>query len=392
MNIGRAAAYLRLKKEFYLKTPFLRLFRSLPGLVSGALAVSVLLGTVRWVGAPGRPSARQTERDGLGTSLTEALSQTAAEVFAGERRYWISRRALAAPKPNPAHFHQTENPAALELSAAEALLQGQPLLFSPQVTLAPGTAVRWYLDETILAITWKQVLDGGVYTFSEVKIAHPSQFRRFLAGGEFGSEKLYVTTEMAKSVNAVLASSGDFYGYRQAGTLVYDGVVRRVDNGLVDTCYVDKNGDLRFGSREDDRSKEQAQQFVNRNEILFSLAFGPVLIQDGQVVTPDSYAVGEINDHYPRSALCQLGPLHYLLAVVNGEEDYPQVPTIHRFARNLLDMGVKTAYALDGGQTAVIAMDGQLINAVLYGQQRPISDIIYFATAIPDGQSEEEHI
>ena len=258
------------------------------------------------------------------------------------------------------------------------------------MTLVPGTPVRYYLDDTILAITWKQVLDGGVYTFSEIKIAHPSQFRRFLSGGEFGSDKLYVTTQMAQSVNAVVASSGDFYGYRQAGTLVYDGVVRRVNNGLVDTCYIDKNGDLLFTTRYDQMDKEQSQQFVDEHEILFSLAFGPVLIQDGRVITPDSYAVGEINDCYPRSALCQLGKLHYLLAVVNGEDAQPEVPTIHRFAENLRRSGITKAYALDGGQTAVIAMDGQLINAVLYGHQRPISDIIYFATAIPGKPSEEK--
>ena len=144
-----------------------------------------------------------------------------------------------------------------------------------------------------------------------------------------------------------------------------------------------------FSSRFDQLDKEQSQQFVDQHDILFSLAFGPVLIDNGRVITPDSYAVGEINDHYPRSALCQLGKLHYLLAVVNGEEDQPEVPTIHRFARNLLDRGVTKAYALDGGQTAVIAMDGQLINAVLYGQQRRISDIIYFATAIPDNPHKE---
>ena len=374
-----------------MKLPFLRFYRSLPGLVSGLLVLSVLLGTVQWVGAPGFPSTLNTGEEDLSAGLTTQLSQMAAEVFSGEKRYWISRRALSAPKPNPQGFHASEDPGSLDFSAAEPLLAGQRLFFSPQVSLAPGTPVRWYLDETILAITWKQVIDGGVYTFSEVKIAHPSQFRRFLAGGAFGSEKLYVTTEMAKSVNAVVASSGDFYGYRQAGTLVYDGVVRRVDNGLVDTCYVSSSGDLIFGSREDSLTREQAQDFVDRQGILFSLAFGPVLIQEGRVVTPDSYAVGEINDHYPRSALCQLGKLHYLLAVVNGEEDQPEVPTIHAFAQNLLDRGIKTAYALDGGQTAVIAMDGQLINAVLYGQQRKISDIIYFATAIPDGQSKEEH-
>ena len=50
----------------------------------------------------------------------------------------------------------------------------------------------------------------------------------------------------------------------------------------------------------------------------------------------------------------------------------------------LLDLGVPTAYALDGGQTATIVMNDRLINKVSYGSQREISDILYFATAIPD--------
>ena len=369
---------------------FSRLLRCLPGAVSGVLVVSVLLGALQWIGAAARPDEQENAGETLNQYLTDALRDAQEIVRGAPPVYRIGRHALAAPEPNPACFGQSENPGALDFSAAERLLDGQQLYFSPTVTLVPGTPVRYYLDDTILAITWKQVLDGGVYTFSEIKIAHPSQFRRFLSGGEFGSDKLYVTTQMAQSVNAVVASSGDFYGYRQAGTLVYDGVVRRVNNGLVDTCYIDKNGDLLFTTRYDQMDKEQSQQFVDEHEILFSLAFGPVLIQDGRVITPDSYAVGEINDCYPRSALCQLGKLHYLLAVVNGENAQPEVPTIHRFAENLRRSGITKAYALDGGQTAVIAMDGQLINAVLYGHQRPISDIIYFATAIPGKPSEEK--
>lgn len=361
-----------------------RMLRSLPGMVSGVLAVSVLWGTVRWIGAPARAAYREDAGEAVEQYLESALSDAMEGVRSSRKVYRIGRHALAAPEPNPECFGQASDPRSLDFSEAEQLLDGQQLYFRPDVALAPGTSVRYYLDETILAITWKQVLDGGVYTFSEVKIAHPSQFRRFLAGGQFGSEKLYVTTEMAQSVNAVVASSGDFYGHRHAGTLVYDGTVRRVNNGLVDTCYIDKNGDLLFTTRHDRMDKEQSQQFVDEREILFSLAFGPVLIQDGQVITPDSYAVGEINDCYPRSALCQLGKLHYLLAVVNGEDAQPQVPTIHRFAQNLHQSGITKAYALDGGQTAVIAMDGELINAVLYGHQRKISDIIYFATAIPN--------
>ena len=43
------------------------------------------------------------------------------------------------------------------------------------------------------------------------------------------------------------------------------------------------------------------------------------------------------------------------------------------------------AYTLDGGQTATITINDQLVNQVSYGSQRRISDIIYFATALPDG-------
>lgn len=355
-------------------------------MVAGALAFSVLLGTLRWLGAP--TSGTQTRGDSGGQIqlyLKNRLSGTLEGLTRSRRIYWISRDALAAPAPDPACYGQAEQAGELEFLSRKAknLLDGQELFFDAEVTPLPGTPIRYYLDDTILAITWKQPIDGGVYTFSEVKIAHPSQFRRFLAGGEFGSDKLFVTTEMAKSVNAVVASSGDFYNYRQAGTLVHDGQVRRVHNGLVDTCYVDENGDLLFSDRDEDRSRQASQDFVDERNILFSLAFGPVLIREGEVVTPETYAVGEINDHYPRSALCQLGKLHYLLAVVNGEGNYGQTPTLHRFGENLQQRGVKTAYTLDGGQTAVIAMDGELINSVLFGYQRKISDIIYFATAIP---------
>lgn len=360
----------------------------LPGLISVVLVGAMAMGTLRWIGNPAAfpESGDPGERAGL--LLGRRVGAALAGIAAQERTYWISRKALTAPRPNPDAFGASDNPAELDFGEAEALLGGQELFFSPDTPLLPGTQVQYYQDETILAITWKQALDGGVYTFSEVKIAHPSQFRRFLAGGEFGSDKLFVTTEMARSVNAVVASSGDFYNYRQAGTLVYDGQVRRIDDGLVDTCYVDKNGDLLFTDRRKEWSREEASQFVEENGIQFSIAFGPVLIRDGETVTPDSYAVGEINDHYPRSALCQLGKLHYLLAVVNHEGEHQTMPTIHRFAENLKNMGIRTAYALDGGQTAVISMNGELTNSVLFGYQRRISDIVYFGTAIPEGGSQ----
>ena len=55
------------------------------------------------------------------------------------------------------------------------------------------------------------------------------------------------------------------------------------------------------------------------------------------------------------------------------------------FGAQLQKFGAVQAYALDGGQTAVIVTNDELINRPSYGYQRLISDIIYFATAVPDG-------
>ena len=266
-------------------------------------------------------------------------------------------------------------------------MDGQETLFSAKTAIKENSTVYYYLDETIFAVTWKQVVDGSVYTFSEVKIGHPSQFRRFFAENKYGSDKRYTTTEMSETVNAVVGSSGDYYGYRSIGIVVNNGQVFRDRGQLLDTCYIDDNGDLLFTHAGEITDTETLKQYVDTNHIRFSLSFGPVMIQDGINCVPRTYNSGEINRDYARAALCQLDHLHYLLVAANMENPYLSVPTVKQFAENLVQMGIPKAYALDGGQTAAIAMNHQLMNKVSYGSQRKISDIIYFATALPESVS-----
>ena len=245
--------------------------------------------------------------------------------------------------------------------------------------------IYYYYDETILVITWKEVVDNCVYTFSEVKIAHPSQFRRFLAGGEFGSDKQYLTTEMAASVNAVLASSGDFYGYRKYGIVAYGGELRRFESEMVDTCYINDDGDLLFTYRGQIQTEEEARKFIEDNNVRFSLAFGPVMLDNGEVMVPRDYALGEVNGTYSRAAICQMDKLHYLVANTSQEGTLFKRHSVRFFAEYIRGLGCKTAYALDGGQTTAIVMDDKLVTTPDFQTQRRISDIIYFATALPDG-------
>lgn len=303
------------------------------------------------------------------------------------QHYTIADDAQVAPEPDQSKFGKTGDAAQLNklLEDAAWLLGDDPMYFSPEGERYDNEPVQYYLDDSIFAVTWREVHDGSVYTFSEVKLADPSQFRRHLAGGEYGSEMQYLTTEMAASVNAVVASAGDFYRFRDFGAVVYEGVARRVEGTYAETCYIDRQGDMHFTYGGDVTTVEQVQAFVDEHDINFSLAFGPVLVDDYQLVEHTWYGVGEITEGYARAALCQMAPLHYIVAAANTTGAYQDIPTVANFAKHIAATGCRMAYCLDGGQTATIVMNDALINRPVYGQQRKISDIIYFATAVPEG-------
>lgn len=318
--------------------------------------------------------------------MTNQISDALDGVFSVEKTYWLNDYDTIAPEPDQSRYGSGSDPAQLQwlLDEAAETLGFEKFIFHTGIQLRPGSEVTWYLDETIFAITWQEVKDYGVYTFSEVKIAHPSQMRRFLAGGTYGNAKQFYTTEMASDVNAVVASSGDFYKFRNYGVVVTNGQVHRA-NGAVDTCFIDDRGDLLLVKRGQLNNVEQAQAFVDEHNVRFSLAFGPILVQDGVRCEPYDYIIGEIDENYPRAALCQVEELHYLVAVANGVAEYSNMPTLHQFAARLAELDIETAYNLDGGQTGVIVMNDRMINPVQYSSQRKISDIFYFATALPDG-------
>lgn len=368
-----------------------RLIVSCLGLAAAALTVMFLCWVVQYIGSPAQKGSGEKINFSVGEKydmfINNRISDALDGVLSVDKVYWIGKDELVAPKPNPNGYGEAESPEELikVLNAAEKLLDGERFYFSPDIKIIPGTKITYYLDDTILAIAWKEQRDGGVYSFAEIKIAHPSQFRRFLATGEFGSDKLFYTTEMAESVNAVVASAGDFYRFRNAGILVYDGEVKRVANYQMDVCYITNEGDMMFSTVNEPMDMEQAQKFVDDNDISFSLAFGPIMIRDGKNITPKSYGFGQIDEEYPRSALMQMGKLHYMLATANAEGWREYVPNLNYFAINLKSTGCIHAYTLDGGQTATLCMNNKLVNRVLYNTQRKISDIIYFATAIPDG-------
>ena len=335
-------------------------------------------------------AVRNSVRPAALPDIPEEIPPVTEEIPPVRKQYWIEEGTLVAPEPNQSLFGRTDDREVMAqvLHDARWLLDGQKTYFQPDQKLYEDSIVRYYLDDSIFAITWQEVHDGSIYTFSEVKVSHPSQFRRHLAGGEYGSDMQYLTTEMAAEVNAVVASAGDFYRFRDFGAVVYQGEAKRVEGTYAETCYIDANGDMHFTYGGDVLKVEEVQQFVDERDIQFSLAFGPILVDNYEEVPHTWYGVGEINEGYARSALLQMDALHYIVVTANTTGIYQEIPTVAQFQKNVAATGCRHAYSLDGGQTATIVMNDELVNRPVYGQQRKISDIIYFATAVPEGGAE----
>ena len=329
------------------------------------------------------------------TSSAGAVTGTPEETVPVETKpqivrehYTIAADAKVAPEPNQNYFGEETDPATMQwlLDEAAWMLQEDPMYFGVDTEIYKNSKIMYYLDDSIFAVTWKEVHDNTVYTFSEVKLRDPSQFRCHLAGGEFGSDIQYFTTEMAETVNAVVASGGDFHRFRNFGICVYEGQVKKVEGTYAETCMIDKNGNMSFVYGGDITKSAEAQAYVDEHEINFSLCFGPVLVDDYKPMDHSWYGVGEINDGYARAALCQMADLHYLVVTANVQPgEHEDLPTVADFQRNIVATGCRMAYCLDGGQTASIVMNDELINRPAFGTQRKISDIIYFATAVPEG-------
>ena len=301
----------------------------------------------------------------------------------------IPENSLTGMEPDPEGYHESmeaeELTAFLQREEVQKLVGDRKLVWNADIERFPDTPVRWYFDETILCIVWQEVEAQTVGTFSETIIADGSQLRRKISADELWSFAFETTSQFAADTRAVLAFGGDFYYHgRACGIGIYQREFYRFDPVTCDTCYITADGDMLFSYRRQFAEQAEAEQFAEENQVLFSLGFGPVLIDDYVDVTPEDYPWGEVKDTYARSALGLMEEHHYLTMNLNCGDagtEYYNLATLRQAADAMVARGCRKAYALDGGQTATTVFGGTLINPVQFGWEKEISDIIYFASA-----------
>lgn len=236
-------------------------------------------------------------------------------------------------------------------------------------------------SQTILykSITIEKVVENGtVYYVADIQLNNVAYLKTAFAKNTFGRNITQYTSTIAKNNNAILAINGDFYGYRDKGLIIRNGVLYRdmprspIDNR---TLVIDKNGDFKYVTE-----GEVSGESLVAEGVLQSFSFGPVLIENGELVdTSNQYWVAAKAN--PRVGIAQLGPLHYLFVVVDGRTENSDGMTLPQLAQVFKDRGAIMAYNLDGGGSATMWYNGKVINRPTtdgssFGE-RGVSDIVY---------------
>ncbi len=240
-----------------------------------------------------------------------------------------------------------------------------------------------YRDDTLIVeMEQKRMFDSDVFV-AYVKIATPSQLRTAYAGNKIGSTRTNQTSRLAQNYNAVVAINGDAYANPDVtgGYIIKQGeVFREKTSKNMDLLVVDELGDFHILKRGHDEQAEALKAIKKEHEIINCFFFGPGLVVDGEIQDiPENYQWNPTGKE-PRAALGQLGPLTYVMVVVNGRTDTSAGATHKEMAELMAELGCRQAYNFDGGNSATMAFNGQVYNDKPQAE-RSIYDIIYFATA-----------
>ena len=239
-----------------------------------------------------------------------------------------------------------------------------------------------YEDPTIKVDLWKErgKASGSHYdaNIARVKIAHPTQLRTAISTSGFANRSS--AKKIAKGKNAIVAVNGDFYTLIKYGVSLKQGTFYRKKSDNSQVLLIDENGDFSIMTS---KQALKSNWFESHN-IYNALTFGPALVVDGEI----SYANPKDNVKNPRTGIGQIGPLEYLMIVVDGRSSKSAGVSIPDFAKMFYNKGCTVAYNLDGGQSSTMVFLDSVYNQVSNNGERSISDIVYFASAYPEGGEE----
>ena len=236
-----------------------------------------------------------------------------------------------------------------------------------------------YKDENIsINLTETTVNHTQVYV-ADVTVSSSEYLKTAFAQNSFGTNVTAKTSVTAAENDAILAVNGDYYGANSSGYVIRNGVVYRDtvrENSNNGDLAIYKDGSFKI-IYEDQISADQ----LVKDGVINLLAFGPALVENGEIAVGKNQEVGQAMASNPRTAIGIIDENHYIIVVSDGRTSESEGLSLYQLAEVMKSYGVKTAYNLDGGGSSTLYFNGQVINKPTTGgnriSERAVSDIVY---------------
>lgn len=214
-----------------------------------------------------------------------------------------------------------------------------------------------------------------------VELTDATVLRAAFARDEAGQNITEEPSEIAARQGAVLAINGDYYGFRDDGIVIRNGVIYR-DEPAREGLVLHRDGRVEVY----DETATSAEALL-ADGAWNTLSFGPAVLVDGSVPAgvedveiDTNFGNHSIQGEQPRTAIGVIGDNHLVLLVVDGRsEGYSRGVGLTELGEILADLGCTTGYNLDGGGSSVMIFDGEVITQPSNGGERATSDILYVA-------------
>lgn len=239
-----------------------------------------------------------------------------------------------------------------------------------------GTVIGTYSDsKSKITVTQYRAYDSNIYV-ADVEVTDGTSILSAFAKNTYGRNITDTTSDMAEENNAVLAINGDYYGARQSGYVIRNGVVYRNQGSNGEDMVISKDGTLSFISESDTTTDSLLQK-----QAWQVLSFGPVLVENGQVAVSENDEVGMAMASNPRTAIGTVAKNHYLFVVSDGRTSESAGLSLYELANFMKSLGATNVYNLDGGGSSTMVFQGEVVNNPTTNgnkiSERAVSDILY---------------
>ena len=234
------------------------------------------------------------------------------------------------------------------------------------------------------------------YYAADLFITSVENFHTAVAKNE--DDKLVTATvdNLAFKKDAVFAVSGDYFKNSEIGFIVRDGELYRNEPTPNDLCLLYLDGSMEIIDGTEFSSNDAIAKGVWQ-----AWSFGPSLLtEEGLPKTKNEefnvngsnkdigspfHSQSAMFSEHPRNLIGYVEPGHYIFILIDGRnEGYSRGVDFVDESQIAYDEGCVLAYNLDGGRSAMMVYENEIVN-LPYKGGRPISDIIYFTA--PDKES-----